>query len=101
MKKVEIIVNGKAYPCRQTMGTMLRFRQETGKEVSEIGAGCLSDLCTFLWCCTVSACNHDGIDFSLSLMDFCDSIGLDELQSWSAAVSDDSRMDGGEEKKSR
>ncbi|MGN0069581.1 MAG: hypothetical protein ACI350_07620, partial [Prevotella sp.] len=70
MKKVEIIVNGKAYPCRQTMGTMLRFRQETGKEVSEIGAGCLSDLCTFLWCCTVSACNHDGIDFSLSLMDF-------------------------------
>ena len=27
MAKVEITINGKAYPCRQTMGAMLRFKQ--------------------------------------------------------------------------
>ena len=33
MPKIEIMINGKAYPCRQTMGAMLRFKQETGKSV--------------------------------------------------------------------
>ena len=49
MKKIEITINGKAYPCRQTMGAMLRFKQETGKEVTELGNS-FSDLCVFLWC---------------------------------------------------
>ena len=50
MAKIEITVNGKAYPCRQTMGAMLRFKRESGKEVTEI-KGEVSDLCTYLWCC--------------------------------------------------
>lgn len=36
MRNIEIVVNGKAYPCRQTMGALLRFKRETGKEVTEV-----------------------------------------------------------------
>ena len=36
MKRIEITVNGTAYPCYPTGGggAMLRFHQETGKESS-------------------------------------------------------------------
>ncbi len=85
MKKIEIIIDGKAYPCRQTMGAMLRFKKETGKEVNEISDS-LSDMCTYLFCCTASACKHDGVDFSLSLMDFADGITPEDLTAWSASV---------------
>lgn len=60
MKKIEIKIDGKEYPCRQTMGAMLRFKQETGKEVTEIG-GNLSDICAYLFCCVASACKKDNV----------------------------------------
>ena len=85
MKKVEITINGKAYPCRQTMGAMLRFKQETGKEVTEIG-GNLSDICAYLFCCVASACKKDGVPFDMSLMDFADSITPDDLNQWTEVV---------------
>ena len=43
MAKVEVTINGKAYPCRPTMGAMLRFKKETGKEVTEITNSGLAD----------------------------------------------------------
>lgn len=89
MKNVEITVNGKAFPCRQTMGAMLRFKQETGKEITEIEQGSFSDICTFLWCCVVSACKHDGIEFNLSLMDFADSISPEDMEKWNNDVQGD------------
>ena len=55
MKKVEIKIGNEVFPCRQTMGAMLRFKQETGREVTEIDATSFTDICTFLWCCIVSA----------------------------------------------
>ena len=49
MKRIEIIVNGEAYPCSPSMGAMLRFKQETGKEITEIDPTSFSELCTYLW----------------------------------------------------
>ena len=46
---VTITINGQAYPCRQTMGAMLRFRRETGREVTQMGADALSDMAVYLW----------------------------------------------------
>ena len=77
MTKIEI--NGKEYPCRVTMGAMLRFKRETGKDVSEIGEGDVSDLVTFLWCCIVSASKADGVEFGIELMDFADMLEPDTL----------------------
>ena len=85
MPKIEIMINGKAYPCRQTMGAMLRFKKETGKEVTEI-SGNLSDICAYLYCCVVSACKKDNVPFDMSLMDFADSITPDDLNQWTEVV---------------
>ena len=94
MAKVEITINGKAYPCRQTMGAMLRFKQETGKEATEMVGG-FTDLCTYLWCCIVSACKADGIDFDLSLMEFADSVTPEVALSWNSKVMGDQIADQG------
>lgn len=96
MNKIEIIIDGKAYPCRQTMGAMLRFKKETGKEVTEI-QGDLSDMCAYLYCCTASACKKDGVKFNMSLMDFADSLTPEDLNQWAAVVNGASTSDASDE----
>ncbi|MBR4926419.1 MAG: hypothetical protein IKZ61_11855 [Prevotella sp.] len=88
-KKISITINGVTYPCRQTMGAMLRFKQETGKEVTEMD-GSFSDLCAYLWCCVKSACAADGIDFKLTLLDFADRVTPDDASDWADSVKEDS-----------
>jgi len=101
MDAIEIVINGQAYPCRPTMGAMLRYKRETGKEVTEINATSPTDLVTYLWCCVVSACKHDGKAFDLDLVDFADSIMPSDLESWAAAVRGDGpEGDNVDEKKS-
>ena len=85
-KIVRISVGGRDYPCRATMGALLRFKRETGKEVSEIGAGDVSELLTYLWCCVCSACAADGVTFDLSLEEFADLCPMDAFKDWSAAL---------------
>ncbi len=97
MKNIKITVNGKEYPCRPTLGAMLRFKKETGREVTEIEQGSLSDVSVYLWCCIVSACKHDGIEFRQSLMDFADSIGPEDMTAWKEAVQGEAGAAGGAE----
>lgn len=100
MKKVELTINGKAFPCRPTMGAMLRFKRETGREVTQIDASSFTDLCTYLWCCVVSACKHDGIKFNMALLDFADCITPEDMTEWSDSVTSDAEPSAeGAEKK--
>lgn len=71
------------------MGAMLRFRNETGREVTDIDGG-FSDLCTYLWCCVVSACKKDNIPFDMPLMDFADNIEPEDMNAWSQAIQSES-----------
>lgn len=80
---ITITINGQAYPCRQTMGAMLRFRRETGREVTQMGADALSDMAVYLWCCVRSACQADGVAFDMNLMTFLDSLAPEDLTRWS------------------
>lgn len=82
MKNVEIIVDGKAYPCRPTYGAMLRFRNETGRELSEVKPGAISDLVTYLWCCVKSACAREGVAFDIALLDFADRLSPEDMERW-------------------
>lgn len=34
----------------------------------------------FLWCCTASACNADGVEFGMGLEDFADRLDPTQLQ---------------------
>ena len=54
MKKLEITINGTSYPCKMTLGAMLRFKELTGKEVSEISQTEVSAMATLLYCCGFS-----------------------------------------------
>ena len=102
MAEVKVIINGTSYPCRQTMGAMLRFNRETGKEVTDLKTDSITDLVTYLWCCITSACKHDGIDFDMTLMDFADCISDEDMAKWASTVftaAEDKK--GGGEKKSQ
>lgn len=91
MKKQTININGKAYPCYPTSGAMLRFRKETGRELSQLDAESFSDICTWLWCCILGACKREGVEFPFtgSLMDFADNIDVDDLNEWTRAMAGD------------
>lgn len=99
-KKITIAINGEAYPCSPTMGAMLRFKQETGKEVTEMDGG-FTDLCVYLWCCIVSACHREGKKFDMDLMTFADSIDPEAMAEWTNAMQpDEAAGDPEDEKKS-
>lgn len=103
MKRIEITINGTAYPCSPTMGAMLRFKQETGREITEIDPTSFTDLCTYLWCCVSSAAKREGKDFNLSLMEFADNITPEDMTEWNLAIAQeqtDSADEKGDEKKS-
>ncbi len=80
--KVEIRIDGELFPCYPTMGAMVRFKQETGREVSSIEENSLTDACMYLWCCVKSASRREGKKFDMTFMDFADSINLEDMQGW-------------------
>lgn len=98
-----ISVNGENLPCSPTMGAMLRFKNETGKEVNEIDPRSVSELCTYLYCCVASACDRDKKEFGLSLMEFADRVSPEDMAAWQNAVTrevstEDAEVDQDEKK---
>lgn len=83
MTESKIRIGEKVYPCRQTMGAMLRFKRLTGKEVTEIQTS-VTDMVTFMFCCAESSCKHDGVDFGMNLEDFADSLEAADVTAWAA-----------------
>lgn len=91
MAKIEIKINGEAYPCRPTMGAMLRFKEQTGKEITDLDTTSFTELCTYLWCCIKSACAREQKQFDLSLLDFADSIDPDDMNAWASAIDENGK----------
>lgn len=101
MSKIEVTINNVAYPCRPTLGAMLRFKKETGKEVTEITDKSFTDLCTYLYCCVASASAADGIDFSMSLIEFADALNPEDMMAWAGQMQQSGTKNANEvEKKS-
>lgn len=100
MPKVTVNINGTDYPCRPTMGAMLRFKKETGKEVTELENGSFSDLCAYLYCCVASASSADKVPFNMSLMDFADALSPEDMTAWAKQVQGDNTEQADAEKKS-
>lgn len=99
--RTEIEINGERFACMPTMGAMMRFKEETGKEVTEIKTDSVTELCTYLWCCVKAGAKREGKKFNLSLMDFADALTPEELEEWVRTVGDESKKEGGgDEKKS-
>lgn len=81
------------------MGAMLRFKQETGKEITEIDPSSFTDLCTYLWCCVVSASKREGREFGMSLMDFADSIMPEDMTAWGNSIMSPTAQEGTDSEK--
>lgn len=82
---IKIEVNGQEYPCQMTMGALLRFKHETGKDVADLND--TSDVIILLWCCVASASNAHGIEFSMSLLDFADRLSPELLETFASGLS--------------
>lgn len=82
---------------------MLRFKRETGREITEIDPGSFSDLCTYLWCCVSSACKREGVEFGMSLMDFADRLDPEDMSGWAETITRQTEQgkDEPKQKKSR
>lgn len=89
--------DGKEYPCRMTMGALVLFERETGKDVSEMGQS-MTEQAILLWCCVRSACAADGKKFDYSLQEFADNLDTNELAEFNVAMNsstDDSKKKQG------
>lgn len=89
MKKINI--GGKELPCRITLGAMLRYKREKGEDVSELDAKDVEGLAFFLYCCIVSACKADGVDWNESFEDLCDKIDLNDVNGFYEGMDDGSK----------
>lgn len=89
MKK-EIEIAGKRYPVRVTMGALVRFRQMQGKEVSEMDENSSEDVCAYVYCILVSACNADNVEFGYDFLSFCDIVDLPKINEVSQMLADTS-----------
>lgn len=85
-KFVTIEVDGKDYPCYQTMGALMLLERETGKRAEQCDT--LSDQCVFLWACCKSASRREGVQFDYSVEEFADSITPDVLVAWANAMNE-------------
>lgn len=82
-----ITIKGSQWPCRLTMGALLRFKRATGKDVGQLdNLSDMEDMLTLMWCCVASACKADGVEFSMDLETFCDSMTIAEVNQWNQQV---------------
>ncbi len=92
MKKTKIKVGDKEFPCRVTMGAMVRFKNESGKDVNKLEKTNIPQLVLFVYCCVKSACNADKVQFDYDVQSFADLMEPDAANSFYEDM-------GGEEKK--
>lgn len=83
MKKIKVY--GKEYPMRITMGALLRFKRQTGNDLSRMGND-LSQMGILMYCCVASACNADGVPFDLDLDKFADGLQMDALNAFAETL---------------
>lgn len=89
--KLTVEIDGKSYPCYQTMGALMILEQETGKNASECVS--LSDQIVFLWACCKSACRRENVEFPYTIEDFADNLTPDDLVAWTNAQKGDTPSD--------
>lgn len=82
MAALKIKVGERVLPAYPTLGAMLRFKEETGRESSTIDGTADSDLITWLWCCVAGACARAHTPFDMPLMEFADALDMTTMQEW-------------------
>lgn len=71
------MIAGNTYPMRMTMGAMIRFKRETGKEITE--ASSIEDMITCVHSCIKSASNADKVEFEYTVEELGDLLTPDQF----------------------
>lgn len=88
MKKIMIEVGGKEWPCRLTMGAMLLFKQNVGKDVSAMDGNNVEEMLWLMWCCIKSASRADGKEFDVDFALFCDMVTPADIAKWNQQIAE-------------
>ena len=93
---LEIEVNGKRYPYRETMGAMLSFKEETGLDAPVD----TEDSVKYMYHVVKSNCRRNGEEFKLSFQEFADALDGEEFIRITAALAEraNENKDGDAEK---
>lgn len=75
----KITIKGKEYPCRVTMGSMIRYKNDTGREVADIDNKDMEGVTRFLYHSVKSACKVDDLEFDLEFEEFADHVTLVDI----------------------
>jgi hypothetical protein len=76
---LRMAIGGKEYPCRVTMGAMIRYKRDTGVDVSALDTTDIESMVRFVWHCVMSACKADGIEFEMDFDEFADRLDPEVL----------------------
>lgn len=68
------------YPIRVTLGAQLMFKQDTGREVSEMEG--VEDFARYLYACTKSASMADGTAFDIPFDEFINHFDEAMIDEW-------------------
>lgn len=73
----KVTIAGSTYPMRLTMGAMIRFKRESGKEITE--ASSIEDMITCVHSCIKSASNADKVEFGYTVEELGDLLTPDQF----------------------
>jgi hypothetical protein len=94
--EIRLQIGGRDYPCRVTMGAMIRFKRDTGVDVSKLDTSDMESMVRFVWHCVASASKVDGVEFNMKFEDFADHLDPTTLNGFYAEMAEDN--DGGKKK---
>lgn len=84
-----ITINSISYPCFPTMGAIVRFRDLTGREITEIKPHEVSAVCRYLYCVVLSACRRTNTPFDVSEEEFLDALTPEDINRWASTFAAD------------
>lgn len=84
MRKNTLVVQGKEYPCRVTMGAMVEFKRNTGVDITLGTTNIDMELIMWLiYCCLCSACRADSVEHPFSqMLDLADKLNPEDVVEW-------------------
>jgi hypothetical protein len=83
---IKIKVNGRELPAYETLGAAVRFKDETGRDLSKIDVTSISDIAVLIWARVAGACGRERIDFDMTFREFADAIDIGSLNEWAQAI---------------
>lgn len=84
MRKNTLVVQGKEYPCRVTMGAMVEFKRNTGVDITLGTTNIDMELIMWLiYCCLRSACRADSVEHPFAqMLDLADKLNPEDVVEW-------------------